>query len=82
MSWRSITALLILAFAGGAGGFAYLSANGQLPWATKAAPATVAVPEPKDEIASLVPSSAFRRANDCSTKRHSSRGDAAGQGRA
>ncbi|MEQ1539149.1 MAG: hypothetical protein ABL928_09495 [Sphingorhabdus sp.] len=59
MSWRSITALLILAFAGGAGGFAYLSANGQLPWATKTAPAAVAAPEPKDEIASLVPNAGF-----------------------
>ena len=33
MSWRSITALLILAFAGGAAGFAWLSSQPAMPWA-------------------------------------------------
>jgi hypothetical protein len=31
MSWRSVTALLVLAFAGGAVGFAWLSSNGGMP---------------------------------------------------
>jgi hypothetical protein len=32
MSWRSVLALLLLAFAGGAAGFAWLSTSGAAPW--------------------------------------------------
>jgi hypothetical protein len=38
MSWRSVTALLILAFAGGAAGFAWLSSGGGMPWAAGKVP--------------------------------------------
>ena len=55
MSWRSITALLILAFAGGAGGFAYLSSNGQLPWSAATAPVAAIDSESKEDAANLAP---------------------------
>ena len=56
MSWRSITALLILAFAGGAGGFAYLSSNGLFPWsAATPAPVDPVEAEPKDDTTALAP---------------------------
>ena len=35
MNWRSVVALLILGFAGGAAGFAWLSSEGSLPWAER-----------------------------------------------
>lgn len=38
MSWRSVLALLVLAFAGGAAGFAWLSSSGSLPWEAATAP--------------------------------------------
>ena len=59
MSWRSIAALLILAFAGGAGGFAYLSSNGQLPWAATTKPAGAVEPVLKDTALPLAPSTGF-----------------------
>ena len=59
MSWRSITTLLILAFAGGAGGFAYLSSNGQLPWSAPAAPSTATDTEPKDDTSTLAPAVSY-----------------------
>jgi hypothetical protein len=59
MSWRSISALLILAFAGGAIGFAYLTSNGQMPWAAKTEIVGVIEPEPKDEVATLAPTVGF-----------------------
>ena len=59
MSWRSITALLILAFAGGAGGFAYLSSNGQLPWSAPTAPVSAIEAEPKEDTASLAPAVSY-----------------------
>jgi hypothetical protein len=57
MSWRSIAALLILAFAGGAVGFAYLSSGGNMPWAPKTEIVDVleSGPEPKDAVAALAP---------------------------
>jgi hypothetical protein len=55
MSWRSIAALLILAFAGGAAGFAYLASDGQMPWTTKSPPIGEAPPEPE----ALVPTGGF-----------------------
>lgn len=59
MSWRSISALLILAFAGGAGGFAYLSSNGQLPWSAPTAPVAAIDSEPKEEAATLAPALSY-----------------------
>jgi hypothetical protein len=59
MSWRSITALLILAFVGGAGGFAYLSSNGQLPWSRPALPVAAVDPEPKEDAATLAPAVSY-----------------------
>jgi hypothetical protein len=38
MSWRSVTALVVLAFAGGAAGFAWLSSEGSLPWMSSKVP--------------------------------------------
>jgi hypothetical protein len=34
MSWRSVIALILLAFAGGAAGFAWLASEGSAPWTT------------------------------------------------
>ena len=59
MSWRSIAALLILAFASGAGGFAYLSSNGQLPWSATTAPAAEIDPEPKEDSSALAPAVSY-----------------------
>lgn len=59
MSWRGIVALLILAFAGGAGGFAYLSSDGQMPWAEKSASVESVDVESADEVTALAPSAAF-----------------------
>jgi hypothetical protein len=61
MSWRSIAALLLLAFAGGAIGFAYLSSDGNMPWMAKTEIADVLEPgpDPKDEVAALAPSVGF-----------------------
>ena len=59
MSWRSITALLILAFAGGAGGFAYLSANSQLPWSAATVPVAAIDAEPKEDASSLAPAVSY-----------------------
>ncbi len=61
MSWRSIAALLILAFASGAIGFAYLASNGQMPWAAKTEIVDVIEPglDPKDEVADLAPTVGF-----------------------
>ena len=59
MSWRSIAALLILAFAGGAGGFAYLSSNGQLPWSAATAPVAAIEAEPKEDAATLAPAVSY-----------------------
>ena len=59
MSWRSIAALLILAFAGGAGGFAYLSSNGQLPWSAATAPVTAIEAEPKEDVSTLAPAVSY-----------------------
>ena len=55
MSWRSIAALLILAFVGGAGGFAYLSSNGQLPWSTPTPPAIAIDSQAKEKPSTLAP---------------------------
>jgi hypothetical protein len=59
MSWRSISALLILAFAGGAGGFAYLSSNDQLPWAATTKPASAVEPVLKDNEPLLTSNTGF-----------------------
>ena len=59
MSWRSNTALLILAFAGGAGGFAYLSSHGQLPWSAATAPVAAIDAEPKEDATSLAPAVSY-----------------------
>ncbi len=59
MSWRSIAALLILAFAGGAGGFAYLSSSGQMPWAAKSTPVATMEPGPKEDAVTLAPTIGF-----------------------
>ncbi len=42
MSWRSVIALLVLAFAGGATGFAWLSTSGAVPWFSQAQPVATA----------------------------------------
>lgn len=59
MSWRSITTLLILAFAGGAGGFAYLSSHGQLPWSAATAPVAAIDAEPKEDATTLAPAVSY-----------------------
>ena len=59
MSWRSIAALLILAFAAGAGGFAYLSSNGQLPWSAPTAPVAATNAEPKEDTSTLAPAVSY-----------------------
>jgi hypothetical protein len=59
MSWRSIAALLILAFAGGAIGFAYLASDGTMPWAAKSTPVGAVEPEPTAEVAALAPTVGF-----------------------
>jgi hypothetical protein len=45
MSWRSILALLVLAFVGGGAAFAWLNSDGQLPWDMPKAPLVEALDE-------------------------------------
>jgi hypothetical protein len=45
MNWRSITALLLLAFAGGAAAFAWANSDGRMPWDGAARPVTMAQAE-------------------------------------
>jgi hypothetical protein len=54
MSWRSVFALLLLAFAGGAAAFAWLNSDGSLPWETASAPAAA-----DDGDAAAAPAPAF-----------------------
>jgi hypothetical protein len=45
MNWRSITALLLLAFAGGAAAFAWANSDGRMPWDAAAKPVAMAQAE-------------------------------------
>jgi hypothetical protein len=51
MNWRSITALILLAFIGGGAGFAWLSSSGTLPWESSKDGTLPAEPEAQPTLA-------------------------------
>jgi hypothetical protein len=52
MSWRSVVALLLLAFAGGVVAFAWLNSDGQMPWDEQKAPIADALEAVEESAAS------------------------------
>lgn len=52
MSWRSVIALVLLAFVGGGTAFAWLNSDGRMPWETEKAPIVEALEEVEAAAAS------------------------------
>jgi hypothetical protein len=51
MSWRSVIALLLLAFVGGGAAFAWLSSDGRMPWDAEKAPIAAALEDMEASVA-------------------------------